>query len=88
MISSAALGGTTASPAGSWGQGRFVPRQAPRLSAAIAMVVALHLAALAFRLGVSGASQPASAAPVMAVRVVAVSRAPAPPTVAPPRKPR
>lgn len=74
MTSSAALGGTTAGPAGSLRQGRFIPGQAPRLSAAIAIVIALHLALLTFRPGVSGASEPASAAPVMAIRVVPAAR--------------
>ncbi len=92
MTSWASRGGTTAGPAGSLLQGRFVPGQAPRLTAAIVIVIALHAALLAFRPGISGASQPASAAPVMAVRVVQALRetalptltaAPAPAAVAP-----
>jgi periplasmic protein TonB len=83
MTSSAALGGTAARPAGALRQGGFGPGQASRLSAAIAIVVALHVALLAFRPGASGASQPTSAAPVMAVRVVHVSQAVAPPSVVP-----
>jgi len=80
MTSWAVLGGTAAHPAGSLRQRRLGAGQAPRLSAAIAIVTALHLALLAFRPGVSGASQPTSAAPVMAVRVVPSPRPLAPAT--------
>jgi len=81
MTSWASRGGTTAGPAGSLLQGRFVPGQRPRLTATIVIVIALHAALLAFRPGISGASQPASAAPVMAVRVVQALRETALPTL-------
>jgi protein TonB len=74
MTSAAAAAGTATRPGDSIGQSGFAAGQAPRLSAAVAVVVALHVALLTFRPGVSGASRPASAAPVMAIRVVHAAR--------------
>ena len=83
----AALGGAPARSAGSLRQGRLAPGRAPRLSAAVAVVIGAHVALLAFRPGVSGSSQPASAAPIMAVRVVHTPQAVALPTLAPAAEP-
>jgi periplasmic protein TonB len=63
--------GTGVRPAGPLWSGLMPAGQGPRLAAAIAAVVALHVGLLGFRPGASGAQQPAGVQPtVMAVRML------------------